>query len=76
MELTVTNRSRAWPKELVWYNLCEVLKVEDRVFRIGQTNDVDIYYQIFKDTQYERMWNIVLKKELVINSVIKKEEEK
>ena len=51
-------------------------QMEDRVFRIGQTNDVDIYYQIFKDTQYERMWNIVLKKELVINSVIKKEEEK
>ena len=36
--------------------------------------DVDIYFQIFKDTQYEKMWDIVLKKELVINQVIKKEE--
>ena len=51
-------------------------QMEDRVYRIGQTRDVHIYYQIYKDTQYERMWNIVLKKELVINSVIKTEKEK
>lgn len=49
---------------------------EDRVHRIGQTHDVDIYYQMFSDTQYEKMWNIVLKKELVIGQIIKKEDEK
>ena len=38
--------------------------------------DVDIYYQIFRGTQYERMWNLVMKKELLINQVIKKEGEK
>lgn len=49
---------------------------EDRVYRIGQTKPVDIYYQIFRDTQYEHMWNIVLRKTAIINAVIKKEEEK
>ena len=51
-------------------------QMEDRIYRIGQTKPVDIYYQIFKDTQYEKIWNIVLRKELVINQVIKKEDEK
>ena len=49
---------------------------QDRIYRIGQTKDVDIYYQIFRGTQYERMWNTVMKKELIINQVIKKEDEK
>ena len=44
--------------------------------QIGQKKDVDIYYQIFKGTQYEKIWNTVMKKELVINQVIKKEDEK
>jgi SNF2 family DNA or RNA helicase len=50
--------------------------MQDRIYRIGQTRDVDIYYQIFKDTQYEKMWNIVLRKSLVINQIVKKEDEK
>ena len=49
---------------------------EDRCYRIGQQHDVDIYYQIFRDTQYENIWNTVMAKELVINQVIKKEDEK
>ena len=54
----------------------ECRQMEDRVYRIGQTKDVDIYYQMFRGTQYEKMWEIVLKKELVINTVIKKEDER
>lgn len=52
------------------------LQMQDRIYRIGQTRDVDIYYQIFKDTQYEKMWNIVLRKALVIDQIVKKEDEK
>ena len=52
------------------------IQFEDRVYRITQTKDVDIYYQIFRDTQYEKMWNIVLRKSLVINQIVKKEAEK
>lgn len=51
-------------------------QMQDRVHRIGQTNDVDIYYQIFKDTQYDKMWNTVLKKAMTIDSIIKKEDDK
>lgn len=49
---------------------------QDRIHRINQTEDVDIYFQIFKDTQYEKMWEIVLRKGYVIDQVIKKESEK
>lgn len=51
-------------------------QMQDRVHRIGQTRDVHIFYQFFKDTQYEKMWNTVLSKSLIINQVIKKEDEK
>jgi SWI/SNF-related matrix-associated actin-dependent regulator 1 of chromatin subfamily A len=51
-------------------------QMQCRIYRIGQTRDVDIYYQIFNDTQYEKMWNIVLRKSLVINQIVKKESEK
>ena len=49
---------------------------EDRIHRIGQTKECDIYYQMFRDTQYEKIWNIVLRKQLVIEQVIKREIEK
>lgn len=49
---------------------------QDRIYRIGQKKDVDIYFQIFSGTQYEKMWNTVLKKEMTINAVIKTENEK
>ena len=51
-------------------------QAEDRIYRIGQKREVFIYYQFFKDTQYEKMWNTVLRKELVINQIIKKEDDK
>jgi len=51
-------------------------QMEDRIHRIGQTQPCDIYYQMFRNTQYEKMWNIVLRKQLVIDQVIKKENEK
>ena len=48
----------------------------DRCYRMGQTRDVHIFYQFFRNTQYEKMWNTVLRKSLVIDQVIKKEDEK
>lgn len=49
---------------------------QDRIHRINQTEDVDIYFQIFKNTQYEKMWDIVLRKGYITDSVIKKESDK
>lgn len=51
-------------------------QMEDRIYRIGQQKPVNIYYQMFRGTQYERIWNTVMRKELIINQVIKKEDEK
>ena len=51
-------------------------QMEDRIYRIGQKHDVDIYYQMFNGTQYVKIWNTVMRKELSINQVIKKENEK
>lgn len=48
----------------------------DRVHRIGQKNKVDIYYQIFKGTQYEKMWQINERKQIIIDTVIKAIDEK
>ena len=51
-------------------------QAESRLHRLGQTRDVHIFYQFFKGTQYEKIWDTVLRKELVINQIIKKEDEK
>ena len=52
------------------------LQIMDRVDRIGQKHVCEIYFQLFKDTISEYMWKNVMEKEMVINEIIKKEEEK
>lgn len=49
---------------------------QDRIHRINQTENVDIYFQIFRNTQYQKMWEITLRKGYIINQIIKKESEK
>lgn len=51
-------------------------QTQDRLFRIGQKNDVQVYYQLFSDTISERMWNTIIRKELNIEKVIKEEKNK
>ena len=51
-------------------------QMQDRIHRIGQTKDCHIYYQIYKDTQYEKMWNIVIRKQTIIDEIIKNEKDK
>jgi SWI/SNF-related matrix-associated actin-dependent regulator 1 of chromatin subfamily A len=34
-------------------------QAEDRAFRIGQKNDVNVYYQLFDDTISSRMWSML-----------------
>jgi SNF2 family DNA or RNA helicase len=58
------------------YTDAENKQMEDRIYRIGQIKDVDIYYQMFRKTRCEDVWNICLRKEAIANAVIKKEDEK
>ena len=58
------------------YLASDNLQYMDRIHRIGQTKPCDIYVQYFKNTQYEHIWDISLRKEMIQNSIIKKENEK
>lgn len=43
-------------------------------FRIGQKNDVNVYYQLFDDTISTRMWDILKNKKEVINIILGEKE--
>lgn len=45
-------------------------QAEDRAYRIGQTNNVSVYYQLFQDTVSVRMWNTLKNKQDVINTIM------
>jgi len=45
-------------------------QAEDRAFRIGQKNDVNVYYQIFLDTISTRMWMMLRNKKDVISTIM------
>lgn len=58
------------------YSNADNKQMEDRIYRIGQTRNVNIYYQMFKNTRCEDVWNICLRKDILFKNVIKKESEK
>jgi len=45
-------------------------QAEDRSYRIGQTNHVNVYYQLFDDTIATKMWDILENKKEVIAQII------
>lgn len=45
-------------------------QAEDRAFRIGQKNDVNVYYQLFLDTISLRMWEMLKNKKDVISIIM------
>lgn len=49
-------------------------QAEDRAFRIGQKNDVNVYYQLFDDTISTRMWDMLKNKKEVINTILGEKE--
>lgn len=48
-------------------------QMQDRIHRIGQKHNVEVYYQLFSDTISEKMWDTVICKKLNIDAVIKEE---
>lgn len=51
-------------------------QAEDRAFRIGQKNDVNVYYQLFEDTISIRMWETLKNKQTIINAILGDKKEK
>jgi SWI/SNF-related matrix-associated actin-dependent regulator 1 of chromatin subfamily A len=45
-------------------------QAEDRSHRIGQKNNVTIYYQLFRDTIAIKMWHMLKEKKKIINQII------
>ena len=45
-------------------------QAEDRAFRIGQKNDVNVYYQLFDDTISTRMWQTLKEKKDIIDTIL------
>lgn len=52
------------------------LQAEDRIWRIGQNKPCTIYYQSFNGTYFDKMLDIIHKKEDVINRIVVTEKEK
>jgi SWI/SNF-related matrix-associated actin-dependent regulator 1 of chromatin subfamily A len=49
-------------------------QAEDRAFRIGQKNDVNVYYQLFDNTISTRMWDMLnIKKDIIATIMGEKE---
>ena len=45
-------------------------QAEDRAYRIGQNNDVNVYYQLFDNTISMRMWETLKQKQEIINTIL------
>ena len=45
-------------------------QAEDRAFRIGQKNDVNVYYQLFDNTISTRMWETLKYKKDIISTIM------
>jgi SWI/SNF-related matrix-associated actin-dependent regulator 1 of chromatin subfamily A len=45
-------------------------QAEDRAYRIGQKNDVNVYYQLFEDTISTRMWETLRNKKDIISTIM------
>lgn len=58
------------------YSYVDNKQMEDRIYRIGQTKNVEIYYQFFENTRVAEVWDICIRKEAIFNAVIKTEREK
>jgi len=49
---------------------------EDRIYRLNQKNDVTCIYQLFNDSISQNMFDKVMRKQIIMNNVIKSEREK
>ena len=58
------------------FSSAENKQAEDRIYRLNQKNDVLCIYQLFNDSISQRMFDLVTRKQIISNSVIKSENDK
>lgn len=58
------------------FSSAENKQAEDRIYRLNQTNDVTCIYQLFNDSISQRMFDLVTRKQIISNNVIKSENDK
>ena len=58
------------------FSSAENKQAEDRIYRLNQKNDVVCIYQLFNDSISQRMFDLVTRKQIISNNVIKSEKEK
>jgi SNF2 family DNA or RNA helicase len=58
------------------FSSAENKQAEDRIYRLNQKNDVTCIYQLFNDSISQRMFDLVTRKQIISNNVIKSENEK
>jgi SNF2 family DNA or RNA helicase len=51
-------------------------QAEDRIYRLNQTEDVTCIYQLFNDSISQNMFDKVMKKQMIMDNVIKSEKQK
>ena len=49
-------------------------QAEDRSYRLGQKNNVTVYYNLFEDTIVSKMWQTLNRKKNIINQIMSKNE--
>ena len=72
--LTLTKASTVVFGELFW-NPGSLLQAEDRAHRIGQTEVVDVYYVVAKDSLDEMLWDMISRKLDVLGETLNGESE-
>ena len=55
------------------FSSAENKQAEDRIYRLNQTEDVMCIYQLFNDSISQRMFDLVTRKQIISNTVIKSE---
>lgn len=58
------------------FSSAENKQAEDRIYRLNQKNDVLCIYQLFNDSISQRMFDLVTRKQIISNNVIKSENKK
>ena len=51
-------------------------QAEDRIYRLTQTEDIEIIYQLFNDTWAQQMFDKVLYKGYIMDTLVKSENQK